>query len=70
MSDPTPPLDEFLREYEADDNIWWVMECGHHQNLFEAAVERMEEAEERATKAEQLLARIVIPNDPEERPNA
>jgi len=44
MTDPevTPPLDEFLREYEQDNNIWWGMGCGHHQNLFEAAVERMQ----------------------------
>jgi len=42
MTDPevTPPLDEFLREYEQSPNVWWGMGCGHHLNLFEAAVER------------------------------
>jgi hypothetical protein len=38
-------LTEFLMAYEKDDNIWWMVACGHHQNLFEAAVERIEELE-------------------------
>lgn len=37
--EPTPPVDEFLATYADDDNIWWAIACGHHQNLFEAAVE-------------------------------
>jgi hypothetical protein len=41
----TPPLDDFIRDYEADGNLWWRTDCGHHQNLFEAAVERMKAAE-------------------------
>lgn len=45
--DVTPPLDEFLAEYEQDDNCWWRMACGHHLNLFEEAVERMRQAERR-----------------------
>jgi hypothetical protein len=36
---PTAPLEDFLPEYEADDNLWWRIACGHHQNLFEAAVD-------------------------------
>ena len=47
VPDVTPPLDDFLREYEQDDNCWWRMACGHHQNLFEEAVERMQAAERR-----------------------
>lgn len=39
----TPPLDEFLSRYAEDDNEWWRLSCGHHQNLFEEAVERIEE---------------------------
>ena len=39
---PTAPLDAFVAEYEKDDNIWWVVGCGHHQNLFEAAVAEVE----------------------------
>lgn len=35
----TPPVDAFLEAYNAADNIWWMIECGHHQNLFEAAVD-------------------------------
>lgn len=42
---PTPALDEFLLAYSADDNWWWRVSCGHHQNLFEEAVDRMQAAE-------------------------
>lgn len=41
----TPPLDEFLAAYQQDDNIWWAIGCGHHQNLFEAACDRIAELE-------------------------
>lgn len=41
----TPELDDFLARYEQDDNEWWRLASGHHQNLFEAAVDRMQAAE-------------------------
>ncbi len=44
---PTPPLDEFLPLYDADDNVWWAMDSGHHMNLFDEAVDRMQTAEAR-----------------------
>ena len=44
---PTAPLDDFLAAYDTDDNWWWRISCGHHMNLFDAAVERMREAEQR-----------------------
>jgi len=47
MGDPTPPLDEFLPRYDADDNVWWAMDSGHHMNLFDEAVDRMQAAEAR-----------------------
>jgi hypothetical protein len=37
---PTAPLDEFLAALAEDDNLWWRVACGHHQNLFDAACER------------------------------
>jgi hypothetical protein len=40
-ADPTPPLAEFMAHYEADDNVWWSLACGHHQNLFDAAIEEL-----------------------------
>jgi chromosome segregation ATPase len=43
--DVTPPLDEFLVRYDENDNEWWRLECGHHMNLFEEAVDRMRAAE-------------------------
>lgn len=45
--DVSPSLDEFLERYEYDDNEWWRLACGHHQNLFEEAVSRMQAAERR-----------------------
>lgn len=42
---PTPPLDDFLVAYADDDNWWWRLSSGHHQNLFDEAVERMATAE-------------------------
>jgi hypothetical protein len=36
---PTAPLSDFIKAYNEDDNWWWRIECGHHQNLFEAALD-------------------------------
>ena len=47
VPDVTPKLDDFLKAYERDDNVWWRLACGHHMNLFEEAVERMQRAERR-----------------------
>lgn len=41
---PTAPLADFLVAYQADDNWWWRIACGHHQNLFEEAVSLLETA--------------------------
>lgn len=40
---PTPPLAEFVAAMDYDDNLWWVVGCGHHVNLFEAAVVEIED---------------------------
>ena len=37
----TPPLNDFREMYAEDDNWWWRIDCGHHQNLFEAADYRL-----------------------------
>lgn len=47
---PTAPLDEFLAAYEDDDNWWWRIACGHHMNLFEAAIDRIEQLTEENKK--------------------
>lgn len=41
---PTPSLEELLKEYERDDNVFWRLEAGHHQNLLETAVNQLAEA--------------------------
>jgi hypothetical protein len=58
--DPTPPLDEFLPAYEADDNEWWRAACGDHQNWFEEAVDRM-----RAAEAELVALRAALATQPQ-----
>lgn len=40
MSDASPTLAEFLPRYEKDDNEWWRLQSGDHQNLFEEAVDK------------------------------
>ena len=41
--DPTPPLDLFLAAYQEGDNEWRIA-GGHHQNLFDEAIERLQAA--------------------------
>lgn len=42
---PTAPLDDFIEATSEDSNLWWRIDCGHHQNLLEEAVDRMQKAE-------------------------
>ena len=42
-SEPSPTLAAFLPRYESDDNEWWRLSSGDHQNLFDEAVEALEE---------------------------
>jgi hypothetical protein len=44
MTDQTPSLDDFRQSYETDNNAWWRLECGHHMNLFDAALEALDAA--------------------------
>jgi len=51
----TPTLDEFNAMYDEDDNIWWRIACGHHQNLYEAAVERYQTAEAQVQRVRHVV---------------
>lgn len=42
----TAPLDEFWEDYRADDNVWWYVSCGHHQNLFDMAMQKVADLEQ------------------------
>lgn len=50
-TDPTPALTDYVPAHEADSNLWWRIPSGHRLNLFEAAVEQLEEARARIAAA-------------------
>lgn len=49
-------LTDFLARYERDDNEWWRLGSGEHLNLFDAAIERAEQAETERDEAKRVLA--------------
>ena len=53
----TPTLDAFAAMYDEDEHLWWRIGCGHHQNLYEAAVERYEQAEAAIARVRTLCDR-------------
>ena len=42
---PTPDLATYAELEKADRNLWWRIGCGHHENLFDSARDRIEELE-------------------------
>lgn len=38
----TPTLEDFLAMEAVDPNVFWRLDCGHHQNLLEAAIDDIE----------------------------
>jgi len=49
--DGSTDVDGFIAAYEHDSNVFWRMECGHHQNVIDALIERAEVAEAQLTTA-------------------
>jgi hypothetical protein len=43
---PTAPLKAFRHAYDQDDNVWWMLSCGHHQNLLDEALGELDQAHE------------------------
>ena len=43
----TPPLDEFIERYRADERVWDTLSDAHRQNLFEEALELIESLTQR-----------------------
>jgi hypothetical protein len=39
---PTPPFEVFLTHQTYDPNLFWRIGCGHHQNLLDDAITRIE----------------------------
>lgn len=65
MPEPTPTLAEFLPRYEKDGNEWWRLESGHHQNLFEEAVEEIERLRDVMRKIHAILDDNYGPFEPQ-----
>lgn len=42
---PTMPLDEFIEKEKEMSKLFWYLDSGHHQNLLDEAIERMQAAE-------------------------
>ena len=38
----TPSLEDFRAMEAYDSNVWWRLDCGHHQNLLDAALEEID----------------------------
>lgn len=58
-SAPTPSVGEFQAAYESDSDLWWRIDCGHHQNLFDAALAERDAALLRAGAAEAVVSRVI-----------
>ncbi len=56
--DVTPTVDEYLEAEKRDRNLWWRISCGHHQNLFDQAVEERDVLRAKLQAAERLAALI------------
>lgn len=41
---PTAPLKEFLEAEREDPQLWWRLDSGHMQNVFEEAVRMLDDA--------------------------
>lgn len=39
----TPSLDDFKAMEAYDPNVFWRLDCGHHQNLLEAALDEIDD---------------------------
>lgn len=50
-SKPTISLDAFLPVYDENDNVWWTLDPGDHQNLFDEAIKQLAQAREREREA-------------------
>jgi hypothetical protein len=49
---PTADFDQFVAVYAEDDNWWWRIGCGHHMNLFDEAIERIDLARAQHQRAD------------------
>lgn len=48
-------LDEYLKHSEKDNNLFWRLSRGEHQNLLDEAIERIESATKRHVEAVKML---------------
>jgi hypothetical protein len=60
---PTADFNEFVAAYNEDDNWWWRVGCGHHMNLFDEAIERIDlaRAAHRPAQHARLCGTCMVP---------
>lgn len=57
--DTTPTLDTYRRTHAEDPNAWWRLDSGHALNLFNTALDRLEELEGWKTKQVERARRAI-----------
>lgn len=56
-------VDRWLEIYAKDDNMFWISSAGHHQNVIDELIYRLEQADKRAEeRIIALLEKHLIPN--------
>lgn len=43
-ADGSTNVDGFLRAYEENDNVFWLSDSGHHMNVIDELIYRLEQA--------------------------
>lgn len=49
----TPSLAEYRKMEEKDSNLFWRLDCGHHQNLLDEAIDLLDEANDKLALMEE-----------------
>ncbi len=50
-------LSEFIATYDADENLWWTLDSGEHQRLFDIAVARIGKLDNACEEASYWITR-------------
>lgn len=61
--EPTPSLETFVEAEKQDPNLWWRIGCGHHQNLLDQALDRIEALQLRVETLRHLAVTSQVAGD-------